>query len=132
MKRSPASSPLGACVALVVTLLHLVGALHFALVPHGYSAALGGVVHLHRASQQAPGQPQRRAPVTRTLSADSLSCASDRCPAADAPHGSLAQLELLAAGLVAFGDVRLLAERDAHSPTSRRMFLSAPKTSPPG
>jgi hypothetical protein len=131
MKRSPAHNSLGACIALVVTLLNLVGALHFALVPHGYSAVLGGIVHLHPASPRAHGQTPRRAAAMPALSADSLSCVSDRCPAADAPHGSVAQVELLAAGLVAFGDVRLLAEPGARSPAARRVFLSAPKTSPP-
>jgi hypothetical protein len=131
MKRSPAPNSLGACIALLVTLLNLVGALHFALIPHGYSAVLGGVVHLHPASQQAPRQILRRAAATPALSADSVSCVGDRCPAADAPHGSVAQVELLMTGSVAFGDVRLLAEPSARSPGSRRVFLSAPKTSPP-
>jgi hypothetical protein len=131
MNRPPAVSSLGASVALLVTLLHLVSALHFALVPHGYSLALGGVVHLHRASQRTPEQMPQAGARASALSADSRSCTPDRCPAADAPHGSVPRVELLAAGLVAFGDVRLLTDRGAHAHPSRRVFLSAPKTSPP-
>jgi hypothetical protein len=119
-------------VALVVTLLQLVGALHFALVPHGYSAALGGLVHVHAAPRASEPRPAEAAQVhSPGLRTDSFSCLTDRCPVADAPHGSAPPSELLAAGNVAFGEARLLAEPAERSPQTRRVLGCAPKTSPP-
>ena len=132
MTRSPAHSLLRAFVALLVTLLQVVGALHFALVPHAYSASLGGVVHVHAAAPRAQ-TPNTRAhrSAAPALSTDTLSCIADRCPVADAPHSAAPDLELQATGYVAFGDVRLLSERGTHATLSLRLFLNAPKTSPP-
>jgi hypothetical protein len=140
MNRSQhAPKPLRALVAWLVTLLQVAGALHFSLVPHTFSAALGGVVHLHvhggssaeaspRLSDRAasrPGSPGA------SLVADALSCTADLCPAADVPPCSLLASASLATGWVSFGEARLLGERAARSPESQRVFLSAPKTSPP-
>jgi len=121
-----------ALFGLAVILLQVVSALHFTLVRHGYSAALGGVVHVH-ASARADQRPRAKvaAPHTTALSADSPSCAAELCPVGNAPHGSAPRIELLAAGAIAFGEVRLLSERAASSSQSRRVFPSAPKTSPP-
>ena len=132
MNRPPAFNSRSRLIGLLVVLLQVVGALHFALIQHGYSASLGGVVHFHASAktEQQPAARALRAPGP-ALVADSLSCTTDRCPAADAPHGSLPRVELQATGYVGFGEVRLLAEGCAHSPESRRLFLSAPKTSPP-
>jgi hypothetical protein len=76
---------LASSVALCLVLLQLVNALHFALVPHGFGAGLGGLVHLHRAlagqgehaltsgaTQQTPDRP--------TLVAGIAACAPEACP----------------------------------------------------
>jgi len=139
MNRSQhAPKPLRAFVAWLVALLQIVGALHFALVPHTFSAALGGVVHVHAAA----GVQTRALSTTRThsanresrgasLVADALSCTTDLCPNADVPPSSLLGSASVATGWVRFGAARLLGERAACSPESQRVFLSAPKTSPP-
>ena len=112
--------------------LHVVGALHFTLVRHGYSAALGGVVHVHalaRAEQKV--QAKRASPQSTTLTADTPACGAEVCPVANAPHGSAPRIELLAAGTTDFGEARLLCKRAACSTQSQRVLRSAPKTSPP-
>jgi hypothetical protein len=119
-------------LGLAVIVLQVVGALHFTLVRHGYSAALGGVVHVHAFSRAEP-RPQAKGAATRTtaLTADTPSCGAELCPVANAPHASAPQIESLAAGVVTFGDARLLSECAACSSESQRLFLHAPKTSPP-
>jgi hypothetical protein len=139
MNRSQhAPKPLRAFVAWLVTLLQIVGALHFALVPHTFSAALGGVVHVHAAAGA-----QTRAPSTAgtpsanresrgaSLVADALSCTTDLCPTADVPPRSLFDSACVATGWVRFGAACLLGEGAACSRESQRVFLRAPKTSPP-
>jgi hypothetical protein len=138
MNRSQhAPKPLRAFVAWLVTLLQIAGTLHFALVPHAFSAALGGVVHVHavssvqRAAQADRALSPRREARRASLVPDALSCTADVCPTADVPPTSLFGSASVATGWVSFGDVRLLGERAARSPESQRVFLSAPKTSPP-
>ena len=121
-------------MGLAVIVLQVVGALHFTLVRHGYSAALGGVVHVHasaRAEQKL--QPKLVAPQAPTTAArsDAPSCAAELCPDANAPRASAPRFQLLLAGVIAFGDARLLSERAASSSESLPVLLSAPKTSPP-
>ncbi len=130
MNRLSAFSSVRACVAWFVTLLQVVSALHVALVPHGYSSTLGGVVHVHAAARAATAVP---APLERgpAVHATSATCSAERCLVADAPQSSPPRFALLAAGSAAFGDARLLSEREARTPESLRSFLSAPKTSPP-
>lgn len=133
MKRlSPLQSSLRAVLGLAVIVLQVVGALHFTLVRHGYSSALGGVVHVH-ASARAEQRPRVKSPAPKTVAlvADSSGCTSELCPEGNAPHGFAPLLEPLATGWVAFGEARLLSERAASTRHSRRVFLSAPKTSPP-
>ena len=138
MNRSQhAPKPLRAIVAWLVTLLQVVGALHFALVPHTFSAALGGVVHVHgrsnaeaRSSLAGRGASQPGSG-SASLVVGALSCTADLCPAADVPPCSLFAGAPLATGWVSFGEARLLGERAARSPESQRVFFSAPKTSPP-
>ena len=132
MNRSPASRSLRAFLALAVTLLQVLGALHFSLVKHSYSAALGGVVHLHATSRA------ERAPNTRShgepkpaLSSGVPSCVADLCQAANAPQSSAPQFESLSAGAALFGEVRLLSERAPQTRATLLRLLSAPKTSPP-
>ncbi|MEI9938246.1 MAG: hypothetical protein WDO69_13580 [Pseudomonadota bacterium] len=133
MKRFlPDYKSLRAFLGLAVIVLQMVGALHFSLVRHGYSAAMGGVVHLHPAARVAPRQQAKgAAPRTTTLTADAPSCGAELCPVGNAPHSSAPRIALLAAGVIAFGEARLLSERATCSSESRRLFLSAPKTSPP-
>jgi len=133
MKRSLFASPARrALFGLAVIVLQLVSALHFALVRHGYSAALGGVVHVHASARAERRSPTKAAtPRTTTLTADAPSCGTELCPVGNAPHGSAPRIELLAAGVIAFGEARLLSERAAHARETQRVFLSAPKTSPP-
>jgi hypothetical protein len=133
-----APKPLRAFVAWLVTLLQVAGALHFVLVPHTFSAALGGIVHVHgvsgaeaRARRTDAGESPSSGSRSASLVADALSCTADLCPAADVPPSSLLRSASVATGWVAFGEVCLLAERAARSPESQRIFLSAPKTSPP-
>ena len=71
-----------------------------------------------------------QAPTTAALS-DAPSCAAELCPDANAPRASAPRFQLLLAGVIAFGDARLLSERAASSSESLPVLLSAPKTSPP-
>jgi len=132
MKRfSQAVPSLRAVLGLVVIALQVLGALHFSLVRHGYSAALGGVVHVHasaRAEQSPPKSAARRAAV---LANEAPSCGSELCPVGNAQASPAARIELLVSGAIAFGEARLLSERAASKSESLRVFLSAPKTSPP-
>ncbi|MEO6602538.1 MAG: hypothetical protein ABIQ16_21830 [Polyangiaceae bacterium] len=133
MNRSPAFKSLRALVALVVTLMQLVGALHFSLVRHSYSAELGGVVHVHASLARPTAKPPRSVPGPRAPSATSStpSCNADVCAAANAPQSTAPHFEPLDAGAVAFGDPALLSERLAPFAVLRRVLLGAPKTSPP-
>ena len=113
--------------------LQLIGALHFSLVRHAYSAALGGVVHVHASTAHAETKPaiKRRGPQAPTAMGDTPSCSADRCSAANVPHGVAPEFESTDAGAVAFGAARLLSERAAWAAVSSRVLLGAPKTSPP-
>jgi hypothetical protein len=134
MKRwLPDYRSLRACLGLLVVVLQVVSAFHFTLVRHGYSAALGGVVHVHASAraEQSP-RPKVAPPPATALSADLPSCGAELCPVGNAPVSPAPQIELLLAGSVAFGEARLLSERATRSSESLPVFLSAPKTSPPG
>ena len=133
MKRSsPIPRSLQALLGLVVIVLQVLSALHFTLVRHGYSAALGGVVHVHAASRATQkAAPRIAQPQTVALVADVPACSAELCPDSNAPPSAAPHFEPLATGSVCFGEVRLLSERAACSSESLRLFLSAPKTSPP-
>ncbi|HET7545226.1 MAG TPA: hypothetical protein VFK05_35415 [Polyangiaceae bacterium] len=132
MKRlSPQRHSLRAWLGLVVMVLQVLGALHFSLVRHGYSATLGGVVHLHGAARADKPQPKASTPRAAALSTDAPACGAELCPVGNAPAGSATPTEPLVVGAVAFGEARLLRERSASTNNLRRVFLSAPKTSPP-
>ena len=137
MTRSHAASrplrSLPAFVAWLVTLLQVVGVLHFALIPHTFSAAMGGVAHVHaepRARVTGVG-PSRGVGSIAAFVHSTTSCSTDSCPLADAPAGSVLPRAAVATGSVSFGAPRLLDERTAQRAFSQRIFLSAPKTSPP-
>jgi hypothetical protein len=101
MNRSQhASKPLRAFLAWLVVLLQVVGILHFALVPHAFSATSGGVVHSHGANRIEAQQRSERAPA---LSAGLPACAADLCPAADVPPSSLLGAPALPSGWVSYG-----------------------------
>jgi hypothetical protein len=121
-------------IALFIAVLQLASALHFTLVPHTFSAALGGVVHVHGSSEsQLARQALAHGPRAhaQAFAADAPSCVVDLCPFADAPHNSLPCVAAVVSGAAAFGAAGLLSEAEARSPSARRVFLSAPKTSPP-
>jgi hypothetical protein len=122
---------LRALVAFLIALLQLASALHFTLVPHTFSAALGGVVHVHDDSG-ARLQPRAMARSARSqLVPGAPACAPELCPFADAPHGSLPSVAATISGAARFGAPSLLGEADARTADTRRVFASAPKTSPP-
>src|SRR3954464_12926024 len=113
MKRwLPDYRSLRACLGLWLVVLPVVSALHFTLGRHGYSAALGGVVHVHASARAEPGpRPKVAAPRATALSTDLPSCGAELCPVGNAPVTPAPRIELLLAGLVAFGEARLLSER---------------------
>ena len=117
--------------ALLIALLQLSSALHFTLVPHTFSAALGGIVHVHAESIAHADGARSHSAKSQSLVADALSCAVDLCPFVDAPHASPPHLAASLSGAATFGATSLLSEAEARSPNARRVFLSAPKTSPP-
>jgi hypothetical protein len=132
MKRFlPAKLSLRTLLGLVVIALQVLSALHFSLVRHGYSAALGGIVHVHGSVRADKPQAKSPARGSAALSADAPSCGAELCPVGNAPAASAARIELPVAGFIAFGEARLLRERAASTSASLRVFLSAPKTSPP-
>lgn len=133
MNRSPAFQSLRAFLALLLTALQLMGALHFSLVRHGYSAALGGVVHVHASVARAETKPAAkvRGAQAPTATGETPSCGTEQCSAANAPHSVAPLFESLQAGAVAFGAARLLSEHAAHAAAPSRVLLGAPKTSPP-
>lgn len=123
-----------ALVALVVTVLQLVSVFHLALVPHAYSMAGGGLVHVHRAPRLVPDgtaahadDKARRA----TVECGSASSVTEQCPLADAPHGSPASLSCLASGSIVFGASQRLMEAALPRSEPLLRLLRAPKTSPP-
>jgi len=121
-----------AVLGLVVIALQVLGALHFTLVRHGYSAAVGGVVHVHApARSEQPPAPKLSSRRTSALIADTRTCSAELCPDGNAPPGSAPHFEPSASSAAAFGEARLLSEGEACGARSLRVFLCAPKTSPP-
>jgi hypothetical protein len=134
MNRSQlARRPRLAFAAWLVTLLQLVGILHFALIPHAFSAALGGMVHVHTSSSASSAHSSERvhAPGTAALVSETASCSADLCPTSDVPPSSSLHTASTVTGFVSYGSVRLLSEREVASVDAERVFPSAPKTSPP-
>jgi hypothetical protein len=130
------SAKVSALIALCLVALQLVTALHFALVPHGFSAGLNGFVHVHgarsaRHDARSRFTPERRASGALALVGDGASCASESCPIGFVGHHSVLPTENQAAAVLA------LVVADEHAPARRyfagrsRVLLAAPKTSPP-
>jgi hypothetical protein len=135
MKQQPLPRTAGsALVALCLVLLQLVTALHFALVPHGFSAGLSGFVHVHAAERAAPSrlaQLERRSVPAPELVGGGASCASDACPLGFAgPHSLLLSASAASALPVPAGEPAP-ARAVRCAPARGRVLLSAPKTSPP-
>jgi hypothetical protein len=126
----------GAVIALFLAVLHLVTALHFSLVPHGYCAGLGGFVHLRgseaataRASAGTPNQVRAldHAPAV----GDATCCEPEHCTFAFASNSVLlpARRGVIEELTLTELQPRVLLGRQtaARAP----VLLSAPKTSPP-
>lgn len=121
-------------IACCLVLLQLVTALHFALVPHGFSAGLNGFVHVHAAfgeQRASTSHAERVASDRPSLVSDAASCTSESCPIGfGGPHSVL----LAAAPASALLELAVTAQA---APPARfgiqrgRALLNAPKTSPP-
>jgi hypothetical protein len=119
-------------VASCLVLLQLVTALHFALVPHGFSAGLDGFVHVHAALGEQRGSANARAASQQpSLVADAASCAPESCPIGFAGPHSVLQATPQASGLLGLGALALAAPQERLAVPRRRALLNAPKTSPP-
>ena len=123
-------------VAACLVLLQLVTTLHFALVPHGFSAGLNGFVHVHSALHDS------RIGAVRDLNASSHSassswvrgsatCAPESCPVGFAGAHSLLFAASMCGALLAMVTVVQLAPAARFALSRSRILLSAPKTSPP-
>lgn len=135
-KRAIHSGRPRASVALCLVLLQLLGALHFALIPHGLGADLRGLVHLHRALVAEPRHASdalatQTAPNRPTLVAGFAACAPDACPLGfsgptshPVPSSELCSLIWLPRVSQHVACDRIIVDRS-------RALLSAPKTSPP-
>ena len=123
-------------VALCVVLLQLLGSLHFALIPHGLGAGLGGLVHLRSKPAGAPeralaSDATRPAPERLALVSLSASCEPEACPIGFSGQLSrpvfaseLSQLIWLPAPSRQRTGTGIVVSRT-------QSLLSAPKTSPP-
>ncbi len=125
-----------ALVALALVALQLVTALHFALVPHGFSAGLSGFVHVHEeavhaVSARSESEVARRASVVPELISGNASCSSDSCPIGFAGHHSVLLGSGGAPALLAFVVTSAQAQPGHYVTPRSRVLLSAPKTSPP-
>jgi hypothetical protein len=127
-------------LALCLVALQLVSALHFALVPHSFSAGLNGFVHVHGVRAPATRVDScsalaRRAPAAPTpaIDASDASCSGESCPIGFAGHPALLLADSDLVGLLAIGLDRD-KQRDpgvAYFAARNRVLLGAPKTSPP-
>lgn len=122
-------------VALCVVLLQLLGSLHFALIPHGLGAGLGGLVHLRgklaaepeRAlASNATPSPERPALVSR-----GASCEPEACPLGFSGQLSRPVFASTLSQLIWLPAPNGQRASAAAVVTRTRTLLSAPKTSPP-
>lgn len=127
--------PGAALMALCMVALQLVMALHFALVPHGFSAGLNGFVHVHgervaRAGRAERG-PARSRSNTPTVVESRAACATESCPVGFAGQHSVLLAGHLAAELLAPVVSPERAPPGYFVMARKRALLAAPKTSPP-
>lgn len=116
--------------AWLVVGLQLVTALHFALVPHAFSAQLTSFVHEHARAEHGSESSHLPAPVAHLHQGSPL-CAADSCPLGFAGPSvlELAPFELIAASPAALPSAA--PALSTYVPARARLLLSAPKTSPP-
>ncbi|MET0795056.1 MAG: hypothetical protein ABW061_26295 [Polyangiaceae bacterium] len=115
-------------LALGLVLLQLATALHFALIPHGFSPGLSGFEHVHRvlvsrATERAPDRP--------SLVTGVPSCAPDACPIGFSGPVSLLLAQASVTSRIA---LPFVSASIASAPSARcraQLLLAAPKTSPP-
>ncbi|HEY5374887.1 MAG TPA: hypothetical protein VIK01_14490 [Polyangiaceae bacterium] len=121
-------------VACCLVLLQLVTALHFALVPHGFSAGLNGFVHVHAAfaeQRSGAGHAEHVASQRPSLVSDAASCAPESCPIGFAGPHSLLLASAQAAGLLELAVTAQALPPARFAVPCGRALLNAPKTSPP-
>jgi hypothetical protein len=124
-----------ALVALCLVALQLVTALHFALVPHAFSAGLSGFVHVHAQAERASQsrfEHAPRMPGQLQWVSGGASCASESCPIGFAGQHSLRLGGDEAAALLSFATAPAFPRAERHIAARVSVLLSAPKTSPPG
>src|SRR5450432_3427911 len=130
-----AMRPALAClVACCLVLLQLVTALHFALVPHCFSAGLNGFVHEHEAhGEQRVGASQaERVPSGQpSVVSGVATCAPESCPIGFAGPHSLLLAAAQASGLLQLSVVAQALPPARLAVPRARALLNAPNTSPP-
>ena len=118
-------------VAACLVLLQLITALHFALIPHGFSARLNGFVHVHSAERLRAVRDLRSAADGASWVRGSASCAPESCPIGFAGAHSILFAASASSALLAAVALVQLAPSARVALTRNRVLLSAPKTSPP-
>ena len=117
--------------AWLVAALQVVTALHFALVPHAFSAQLTSFVHVHARAEQRAEASRASTSRTKSVRQGDASCAADSCPIGFAGH-TLLELARFEVGTSLPALLPSSAPRlSSHVPARARLLLSAPKTSPP-
>jgi hypothetical protein len=127
---------LASVVALCLVLLQLVTALHFTLIPHGFGAGLGGLVHLHRAlagqrEHAAKSGASQQTPHRHTLVSGIAACAPEACPLGFSGPASTPVRPSQLCSLIWLPAAREQGSRNLVVFDRDRALLSAPKTSPP-
>ncbi len=123
-------------VATCLVLLQLVTALHFALIPHGFSAGLNGFVHVHEALSEGgrsavAARRLQSSPQGASWVSGSASCAPESCPIGFAGAHSVLFASCAASALLELGTAVQAAPSAGVALARSRVLLSAPKTSPP-
>jgi hypothetical protein len=124
----PSLRALPGSVALGLVLLQLATALHFALIPHGFSSGLTAFEHVHRVLAQRATEPEPDRPSVVT---GVPTCAPDACPIG---FSGAASVLLAHPAVTAHLALPLVAAHLASAPAPRcraQLLLAAPKTSPP-
>ena len=135
-KRGVAAAYGPSLIACCLVLLQLVTALHFALVPHGFSAGLNGFVHVHvhaalGETRASTSHAERVAAGRPSLVSNAASCGAESCPIGFAGPHSVLLAAAQASGLLELAVIaRALPALRSAVPRSRAL-LNAPKTSPP-
>jgi hypothetical protein len=140
MKQLPFSRvPCRALFALCLVALQLLMALHFALVPHGSSAGLGGFEHVRLNAVRSPlDQERAQAELARKASSQSSefesgvsACAGDACPIGFAGQPSVLLAADVASAWLSFPRVAASVAPSVPEAPRSPVSLSARKTSPP-